>query len=634
MSLRRLVSCVSCGLCFPALAAAAYKAPQFTLSHPGSQTGFTDGQTVEVTVTYPANPHPGALWCITQDATLKYCQSGASWTSLPSQFTLTGGDGLNKVYLEYKYNTTASAPGEAQVTLDLQPPAVTLSAPAGLPGALPGGLQQMIAMSAQFVTGSVSDAVSTDPVTITLNACNQQEICTNVNTISPAASPFVWTWPLSGVSSDTAYMQIEAVNAAGKSSSTAVPNPATFFSVFAPGSITSPITCSVTACPTVAGPLSAAQYMPNDPPSPTVDGNTFTGYADPSVRREAAVSASNPNGLNLWMLYSHPDVQTNTTYGTASEMVDVHLASSRDSGNTWQAWCTPAPCTAETPMWPSYHWLPATGQIEQFSSHEVANFWPYSSDNVNWKWYAVHMMYFVQPPHDIPYSIAKNGCLVTTVATTPPDLGEGWTGIAQPPPSSCTASMPEGSHVIAYATLTAAAGAHAPKGVSCVWGEPAIMVQSGTAYLAASCFNSDLYSYGYYTFANTLDASGGLSGPWSYYGGPFTVVDLKELTPKAQFVTEFDWAERSDGSLVAVVSPASIANHVETQYGCISLDFTLAGGFGTAVIALNDQDPLESNGPNACTYEPTSNTGVLIVRKLVNGPNYTAWSLTASGLMP
>jgi hypothetical protein len=99
-------------------------------------------------------------------------------------------------------------------------------------------------------------------------------------------------------------------------------------------------------------------------------------------------------------------------------------------------------------------------------------------------------------------------------------------------------------------------------------------------------------------------------------------------------VTEFDWAERSDGSLVAVVSPASIANHVETQYGCISLDFTLAGGFGTAVIALNDQDPLESNGPNACTYEPTSNTGVLIVRKLVNGPNYTAWSLTASGLMP
>jgi hypothetical protein len=52
------------------------------------------------------------------------------------------------------------------------------------------------------------------------------------------------------------------------------------------------------------------------------------------------------------------------------------------------------------------------------------------------------------------------------------------------------------------------------------------------------------------------------------------------------------------------------------------------------VIAFNDQDPLETQGPNAGTYEPTSNTGVLIVRRLVNGPNYTAWSLTATGLMP
>jgi hypothetical protein len=64
------------------------------------------------------------------------------------------------------------------------------------------------------------------------------------------------------------------------------------------------------------------------------------------------------------------------------------------------------------------------------------------------------------------------------------------------------------------------------------------------------------------------------------------------------------------------------------------LDFSLTAGFGDAVIATNDQDPLESEGPNACTYEPTSNTGVLIVRRLVNGQNYTSWSLIASGLMP
>jgi hypothetical protein len=632
MTLKRLVFTLSCGLVFAAVMAAAYNAPQFTLSHAGSQAGFTDIPTVAITVTHPLNPHAGTLWCITQDATLQYCASPSSWTSRPTQFTLTGADGLNKVYLEYKFEGTVSPPGEADITLDQQPPTITLSAPAGLPAALPGGQRQMIGMSSQFVTGSVSDAVSTDPVTVSVYACNAQESCTNVNTISPAAAPFAWTWPLSGVYGDTAYIQIEAVNAAGKSSATAVPDAANFFSVFTPASLTSPITCSAAACPTLAGPLSAAQYMPNDPPSPTVDGNTFTGYADPSMRRDPAVNSANPNGTDLWMLYSHPEVQTNTTFGTASEMVEVHLASSRDSGSTWEAWCTPAPCTQETPMWPSYHWLPAAGQKEQYSSHEVANFWPYSSDNVNWKWYAVHLMYFVQPPQGIPEGIDNNGCLVTTVATTPQGLGEGWTGITQAPPVSCDAPMPEGNWAVSYGTLNLLAGSHAP--ISCVWGEPAIMVQDGTAYLAASCFNTGLVSYGYFIFANTLDAYGGLSGPWSYYRGPFYAPNVKELTPKAQFVTEFDWAERSDHSLVAVVSPASIANKVETQYGCVALEFTLSAGFGAAVVAVNDQDALESLGPNACTYEPTSNTGVLIVRRLVNGANNTSWSMVATGLMP
>jgi hypothetical protein len=200
---------------------------------------------------------------------------------------------------------------------------------------------------------------------------------------------------------------------------------------------------------------------------------------------------------------------------------------------------------------------------------------------------------------------------------------------------SCAASMPAGSQVIAYASLSAAAGSHVPAGVSCVWGEPAILVQNGTAYLATQCFDpQSFYGYGYFIFASTLGADGGLTGSWNYYGGPFYAPNVKHFTPKATFVTEFDWAERSNGSLVAVVTPASIANHLETQYGCVALDFTLTGGFGDALVAMNDQDVLESQGPNACTFEPTSNTGMLIVRRLVNGPDYTAWSLVATGVMP
>ena len=633
MTLRHSLSGISCGMIFAAAGTASYNAPQFTLSHTGSQAGFTGDATVTVTVTYPQHPHSGTLWCITQDATLQYCQSSSSWTSQPVQFVLTGGDGLNTVYLEYKFGGDISMPGAADITLDLEPPAITLSEPAGLPGALAGGLHQMISISSQFITGSVSDAVSTDPVTVSLNACNQRRACTNVDTISAAAAPYVWTWPLSGVLSDTTYIQIQAVNAAGNSSSTAAPNPATAFSVFVPASITSPLTCSSAACPTLAGADSVSQYMPNDPPSQAQGGESFTGYADPSMRRDLAITPANPNGTNLWMLYSYPEVQVNSTYHTASQIVEVHLASSRDSGSTWSSWCTPSPCTQETPMWPSYHWLPMAGQREQYSSHEVANFWPYSSDAVNWKWYAVHLMYFVKPPQGIANGIA-NGCLVTTVATRPQSLGEGWTGITQPPPSSCTAALPTGNWAISYSTLNTLAGSHAPAGIACIWGEPAIMVQNGTAYLATSCFNSGLVSFGYYIFANQLDPYGGLSGPWSYYGGPLYATNVKHLTPKSQFVTEFDWAQRSDGSLVAVVSPASIANHTETQYGCVALEFTLSGGFGNIVVAVNDSDPLETLGANACTYEPTSNTGMLIVRRKVNGANYTAWSLIPTGLMP
>src|SRR5579871_1101694 len=334
MALGKIVSGISCSLLCAGLAAASYNPPQFTLSNTGSQSGFTNNATVTVTVTYPTNPHTGTLWCITQDSTLNYCQTSSNWTNKPAQFTLTGGNGLNTVYLEYKYKNTASTAGQAEITLDLAAPAVTLTEPTGLPGALAGGMQQLISVSSQFVSGSVSDAVATDPVTVQLNACNKENVCTTVNTIAAAAAPFVWTWPMSGVYSDTTYMQIKATNAAGSTSTTAVPNPTTVFSTFVPGSIDYPLTCSATTCPTLAGPATTVQYMPNDPPSGQVDGVTFTGYADPSMRRDPAVgpaNPNNPNGSQLWMLYSRPEVQSNATYGTASEMVEIHLASSQDS---------------------------------------------------------------------------------------------------------------------------------------------------------------------------------------------------------------------------------------------------------------------------------------------------------------
>lgn len=79
----------------------------------------------------------------------------------------------------------------------------------------------------------------------------------------------------------------------------------------------------------------------------------------------------------------------------------------------------------------------------------------------------------------------------------------------------------------------------------------------------------------------------------------------------------------------------------------MALDFTLAAGsaspFGDLVAVLGEVDGstgiYEAYGPSGCTYEPASNTGIVIVRHLVDTglpqPNqYQIYSLVDSGIMP
>jgi len=56
--------------------------------------------------------------------------------------------------------------------------------------------------------------------------------------------------------------------------------------------------------------------------------------------------------------------------------------------------------------------------------------------------------------------------------------------------------MPPGNYAISYSTFGHRHRLSRPHRVFLYLGEPAIMVQSGTAYLAASCFNDNLFSDG------------------------------------------------------------------------------------------------------------------------------------------
>jgi hypothetical protein len=110
-------------------------------------------------------------------------------------------------------------------------------------------------------------------------------------------------------------------------------------------------------------------------------------------------------------------------------------------------------------------------------------------------------------------------------------------------------------------------------------------------------------------------------------------------------MTEFDWAQRADGSFVAVVSPEiPQSGEPPSQPGCWAVNLNLVQGttnpFPSLVAEVSDQDATgpsgssEVDGPAGCTYDPTSNTGIVIVRRLENTHSYQLYSLIDSGVMP
>ena len=211
-------------------------------------------------------------------------------------------------------------------------------------------------------------------------------------------------------------------------------------------------------------------------------------------------------------------------------------------------------------------------------------------------------------------------------------------------------------------------------GASCAtWGQPAIMVtnqfappgqSSGStyyyAYLAAACFDEYFQNtQGYYVFWNSIP----FGSTWTKVTGPFTVSSISGLSgfpsyaSLANFITEFDWFMRPDGSVGAVVTPQYIESpgSVPIEYGCVAANFNPVAGINTnpfttgvsssnIIATIYDQDtqstgPTESQGPGSCTYEPTSNQGVVFVRRLNGTPSggvgpYQIYDLVDSGIMP
>jgi hypothetical protein len=463
-----------------------------------------------------------------------------------------------------------------------------------------------------------------------------------------------------------------------------------------PPSFPNPVQCT---------PLADAQsndfYMVGDMPdvTQTACNNSqetiaFSGYADLSMRGDALInSATNPFGTNLYMLYGHPQYwNIPAPMCSHTGVVEVHLAESSTSGlvpggTNWTAYCSGADCSSPkpvTPIWPTepfctgpgVNGIPCTapcgvsGYSGCFSSHEVPNFWPYIDPNTQTQtWYAVHLMYWVPPGRRLQDFI-YDGCLVISASSSPTMLG--WSLGNGPADCSTTTSFPNAPNnaPLTWDQLNLAV----PGGASCyTWGEPAIMVNvappgagSGpVVWLAAACFNSSFVNQGYYFFyTNLFTTVAGLT--WHYYSGPFSTVPDDSYTsglgpnpPTA--ITELDWALLADKqTVVALITPIYYPELPGTgpsfQYGCAAVKFDVLnttppfGPFGSVIAVVNDTDGSaatggiwEWQGQNGCTYEPTSNTGIIVVRHLLDtsltGPNespaqYQLYSLLDSGVLP
>ena len=77
-------------------------------------------------------------------------------------------------------------------------------------------------------------------------------------------------------------------------------------------------------------------------------------------------------------------------------------------------------------------------------------------------------------------------------------------------------------------------------------------------YLAASCVNYQYFTQTYYIFWRQ-DFTALSNSNWNYYSGPFGYSTLpsgsytNNSEQDVNSVTEFDWAQRADGTMAAVV---------------------------------------------------------------------------------
>ncbi len=342
----------------------------------------------------------------------------------------------------------------------------------------------------------------------------------------------------------------------------------------------------------------------------------FSGFADPTIRKD-------PSTGTVWLGYSWPHAWNPGANST--DAVDLYLTSSNDNGVTWGT---------TTPLWASYETTDPSNGNTAYTSNEILNILPGQVNGQSGKtWFSIHLSYYVDLHTPIVDALVRTSSMVFTWATSPG-------GLASAPASQTFTFIANGaSQIAANLNLTTLD----PSLANCEqWGEPALLMKNGDLYMALLCKygTSSTSMQPAKNFYGVFEATPNLSEPpanWGWqYNGVLAGPAQAALLEGHQFFYEMDLATRSDGSIVATVSPADdIPNpsdpgtSIQYVYGCrvLLVESLDKGSIGLALdvngqlevlasITASDVSPANGDSSSgACTYEPQTSNGVVFVRQ-------------------
>jgi hypothetical protein len=349
----------------------------------------------------------------------------------------------------------------------------------------------------------------------------------------------------------------------------------------------------------------------NDPLPLLQDGRTSParGNADPSMRRD-------PGSNTIWVAYSWPSVQFGLVGSTIESGITVasHLGRSDDNGATW--------------LFARRLWLPVdtvdeTG-VRGWLNSEVVSLAPRTGG----QWYSVRLRYFVAP------GIAPrlNSFMLHVATASSPELL-----------SDAQESKLGGGLTVAHWRPNTNLASLSAEVAGCTWNDPGIIFRDGNLYLAVQCTmfvgGVEAPDREFVAMFATQPTGDVRTWTWRYLGRLAGITEARELGGETLLQT--DLALGQDGQLLAIFSPSRPNTPLADHFGCRVVEVTSldpprlardnAGRLRVrASITATDLLP---GGPGACAYDPTSASGVVIVRRVQSG-NELVVTPHRSGIRP